>query len=515
MKCHRLKGILLFASVAVFSNLLVSSLYGVEGRPNLVYILTDDQGYGDVSALNPNGKIPTPHTDRLAHEGMIFTDAHSSSSVCTPTRYQLLTGRYTWRTHLKSSVIGGYGKPLIEENRMTWATLLQQHGYQTAMIGKWHLGMDLPLLEKIAEFDYNLDYATPIGRTPTSNGFDTFWGIVASLDFPPYIYVDNDRFTASSAKWVTQDSLGLPSWIRDGLKADNFDHTTTLDEFCDRSADYIRNWDGEKPFALFIPLASPHTPILPTDKLKGKSGIGDYGDFIMQQDAGIGRILDAIDARGIADNTIVVFTADNGISKAADLDKLRKAGHEGTYIYRGSKSDIWEGGHRVPHLVRWPAKIEAGSRTNRLTVLGDIFATMADIIGADIPDNAAEDSRSFLPELIGKSDPSKQHKAIINHSLFGTFAIRTPEWKLIFGGGSGGWSKPKDNRAKKLGLPKYQLYNMLEDPRETTSLYGQYPELEATLTELATDIVKNGRSTPGEPQPYVESKRWRQLFWMK
>jgi arylsulfatase A-like enzyme len=505
-----------FLSRILLPSLCLVCTAAAESRlPNLVCILTDDQGYGDVSALNAESKIPTPNIDRLADEGMIFTDAHSGSSVCTPTRYQLLTGRYSWRTTLKNGVLNGYGPPLIAEGRLTLASLLQAHGYQTTMIGKWHLGMELPFTGKGKGNQREIDWSQPIGRSPTSNGFDTFWGHGASLDFPPYVYIENDRYTSQNVTRKSGDELGIQSYFRSGPIADNFDPFTTLDEFCDRSAAYIRNWDGKQPFALYVPLTSPHTPILPTNEWKGRSGIGDYADFVMQTDAGIGRILKALDERGIADNTIVVFTTDNGCSKTADFRNLKAHGHEANYIYRGSKSDIWEGGHRVPHLVRWPAKVEAGSSTDRLTVLGDIVATMADIVGAELPENAAEDSRSYLPALLGDHDPSKEHDAIMNHSVSGVFAVRSKEWKLIFGAGSGGWSKPNDKQATQQGLPPYQLYNMLDDPTETTNLYETHSEIVQQLTQLAREIVTNGRSTPGAPQPNDTANDWKQLVWMQ
>ena len=495
-------------------------------KPNLIYVLTDDQGYGDVSALNPDGRIRTPHIDRLAAEGMTFTDAHSSSAVCTPTRYNVLTGRYNWRTHLKSGVLEGYDGPLIAEDRLTWASMLQAQGYQTAMIGKWHLGMELPITQTthkeikrgertIKRTSYEVDWSKPIGRTPTSNGFDYFWGHGASLDFPPYVYIENDRYTSQSVSRKGAPHFGIKKGFRPGWIADDFDPRTTLGEFRDRSAEYIRKWDGKKPFALYVPLTSPHTPIVPTGDWQGKRGVGSYGDFVMQTDAVVGAILDAVDERGIAKDTIIVFTADNGCSPAADIEGLASKGHRVSHIYRGNKADIFEGGHRVPHIVRWPAKVGAGSTTDRLTVLGDIVATMADIVGAQLPANAAEDSLSFYPSLLGKHDPKKEHVAIINHSVDGAFAVRTKEWKLAFCPGSGGWSAPRDSAAEKEGLPAYQLFDMVNDPGETTNLHEQKPEIVERLTRLGTDIVVNGRSTPGKAQANDTPNDWKQLHWMR
>jgi arylsulfatase A-like enzyme len=495
-------------------------------KPNLIYILCDDLGYGDISALNPEGKIPTPHVDRLAAEGMTFTDAHSSSSVCTPTRYNVLTGRYNWRTTMKSHVLNGYGRPLIAEDRLTLASLLRDNGYRTAMIGKWHLGMMLPVKAKVkmeltdkngkttTRMVNDVDWSKPIGRTPTSNGFDYFWGHGASLDFPPYNYIENDRYISQKVFRYPEEADPGCGWRRLGWIADNFDPYTTMDEFCDRTADYILKDDGSKPFFVYVPLTSPHTPIIPTEEWKGKSGIGLYGDFVMQTDAGVGRILKALDDKGYTKNTIVVFTSDNGCSKAANFPQLDAEGHHPNGIYRGSKADVWEGGHRVPHIIRWPAQIKAGTEADRVTVLGDIVATMADIVGAEIPENAAEDSVSFYPSLRGENDPAALHKGIINHSLDGEFAIRTKKWKLIFAPGSAGWTKPTDKEAREQGLPDYQLYDMENDPREQNNLIEQMPEVVKELTVLAKSFVVDGRSTPGEPQTNDTPNDWKQLHWM-
>lgn len=506
-------------------------------KPNLIYIITDDQGYGDVSIYNPErGKIPTPHIDRLAEEGMRFTDAHSSSSVCTPTRYNVLTGRYSWRTTLKEGVVNGYSPALLDENRLTLASLLRENGYQTAMIGKWHLGMDVPFAGEPGR-GADIDWSGRLERTPTSNGFDTFWGHNASLDFPPYVYIENNHYTSQDIEHtddrnyryvssrrpyegpeaeepVDDGKTVIRGIFREGPIAKNFDPFKTLDEFYNRSVDYIRNVDLEKPFFLYVPVTSPHTPILPTPEWLGKSPVGPYGDFIMQTDHGVGRIMQALEERGIADNTIIVFTSDNGASNQAGFDDLTARGHYASGPYRGSKSDLWEGGHRVPHIVRWPARIEAGTTTDRLTLLGDIVAAMADVVGADLPNNAAEDSRSFLPALLGQSDPATEHEAIIHHSVSGQFAIRQGDWKLLFVPGSGGWTAPRDEKAREMGLPDYQLYNLRDDPGEQNNLVNQHPEIVERLTALAREIVVKGRSTPGVPQPNDTPNDWKQLYWM-
>ena len=526
---HRLMallGLLLCGGSAAFS----ASSTGAVAPPNLIYIIADDMGYGDIGAMNPESQIPTPNLDRLAGEGILFTDAHSSSSVCTPTRYNVLTGRYNWRTHLKRSVLNGYGKPLIDENRLTLASLCRDHGYRTAMIGKWHLGMDLPIVEngeglpKKDRGNKYVDWSQPIGRTPTSNGFEYFWGHGASLDFPPYNYIENDRYLSQQVKYTTRKEFGQMTGmtgsaasIRSGWLGHNFDPVQTLEEFFDRSADYIVDAAedaGKKPFFLYVPLTAPHTPIYPIDEFRGRSGLNTYGDFVMQIDAGVGRIMEAVEQAGIRENTLILYTADNGTSPKADFEVLAEKGHFPSGIYRGQKADIWEGGHRMPHILSWPAVIPPGTQTDRLTVLGDIVATMADILDADLPANAAEDSLSFLPVLQGRTDPTKEHAAIVNHAFDGQFAIRTRDWKLIFCPGSGGWSHPKDKAARQLGLREYQLYNMKLDPAESNNVIDEHPEQVAKLTALITRFVINGRSTPGPRQENDTPNDWDQLVWM-
>ena len=507
-------------------------------RPNIIYIIADDMGYGDVSIYNSGAKFKTPHIDRIAAEGMMFTDAHTSSSVCTPTRYHLLTGRYSWRTHLKHGVLNGYGKPLIAENRLTVASLCQKAGYHTAMIGKWHLGMELPVRKPTAEErevaqkhrqmghmlkgEKYIDWHKPVKRTPTSNGFDYFWGHGASLDFPPYVYIENNRFTSQKITFMDSSLQGKVSpkrgkssnKMRLGWLADDFDPVQTLEEFFNRSAEFIRKSDSKQPFFLYVPLTSPHTPIIPTEKWVGK-GITPYADFCMQTDAGVGRILKALDDKGIAENTIVIFTTDNGCSPAANIKELESKGHYPNYPFRGAKADIWDGGHRVPHVVRWPAVIKPGSKSDRVTVLGDIVATMADILDVRLPDDAAEDSVSFYSTLKGQTESSDVHEGIVHHSIDGNFAIRSGDWKLIFCPGSGGWSKPKNREAIQQGLPQYQLYHMKEDPREQNNLIEKHPEVVERLTKLITRFVENGRSTPGKSQKNDGPKHWKQLNWMK
>jgi len=452
--------------------------------PNIVYILADDLGYGDVQCLNRKGKIATPHLDRLAAGGMIFTDAHSSSSVCTPSRYSILTGRYNWRSRLQSGVFGGFSTPLIAPERLTVPALLKQHGYTTACIGKWHLGMTLR--EKG-------DFSQPIQNNPTTRGFDEFFGISASLDMPPYAFIQNDRFTApvDTEKELWKD--------RRGPAQSDFEAVDVLPTLTRRTVKYIREKAAaKKPFFLYLALTAPHTPIAPTKEWRGRSGLGDYGDFVMQVDGTVGEVLAALDQAGIASNTLIIATSDNGCSPAAGIKEMEKHGHFPSAQFRGYKSDIWDGGHRVPFLVRWPGKVKPGSQSNALICLGDLMATCADILGVKLPDNAGEDSVSILPAML---DSSKAVRAtLVSHSINGRFAIRQGNWKLELCPGSGGWGKPTDPAAKKQGLPAVQLYDLSHDIGETKNVQADHPEVLEQLTKLLEQQIAGGRSTPGPQQ---------------
>jgi arylsulfatase A-like enzyme len=485
------------------------SLGALEAKPpNIVFILTDDQGPGDVSALNPDGRIPTPHIDRLAAEGMTFPDAHSSSAVCTPSRYSILTGRYAWRSPLKRGVLMGFSPPLIESGRTTVGSFLQDLGYHTACIGKWHLGMDWAVKAdtpngkpgRRGPAAKHIDFAEPIANGPTTRGFDEFFGISASLDMAPYVYIENDRVTRvpdrdDSFPWI----LGGDRRTRRGPTAEDFDAADVLGDLTRRAVAYLdeRAAEPDKPFFLYFPLASPHTPILPTDDWQGKSGVNYYADFTMETDSSVGEILKALDRHELAEDTIVMFATDNGCSPEADFETLAEAGHHPSGPYRGHKADLFEGGHRVPFFVRWPGNVGAGSSHPHPVGLHDLLATCADVLGRDLPDSAGEDSVSLLPALRGETaEPLRE--SLVNHSINGSFALRQGKWKLLLCPGSGGWSAPRPRNAN--DLPPVQLYDLDADPAETTNLSDQHPERVASMTRDLETLVKNGRSTPGEPQ---------------
>ncbi len=452
--------------------------------PNIVVILADDMGYGDPGAWNPDSKIPTPHIDRLAAEGMRFTDAHSPSAVCTPTRYGLLTGRYAWRTRLTQGVLAGYSPNLIDTTRLTLPGMLRQAGYATAGIGKWHLGLG------DAE---RTDYARPLRPGPVSLGFDYYFGIPSSLDFEPYVWFENDR-----VEQLPTDSIEASrpcckeDFYRGGAIAPDFRHVDVLPRTVEKSVEYVMQ-AGAKPFFLYVPFSAPHTPWLPIEPFQGSSGAGTYGDFAVQVDAGVGDILNALDEAGVAENTLVVFTSDNGAHWLPY--EIEMFDHRANLNWRGMKADIHEGGHRVPFVARWPGRIEEGSVSHELISLVDLMATFASVTGQTLPDDAGEDSYDLTPVLFGESLEGPIREAAVHHSSNGTFAIRQGSWKLIEGLGSGGFTPPRSIKPGP-GDPTGQLYHIEDDPGETNNLYAEHPEVVERLSALLNRYREQGYSRP-------------------
>ena len=490
---------LIFLLTAVPAVLHAADSPAPKPRPNIVYILCDDLGYGDVHCLGGDrSKIATPNMDRLAGQGMRFTEAHSTSAVCSPSRYAILTGRYNWRSRLQSGVLNGFSPPLIAADRLTVPALLRQQGYATACIGKWHLGMEIS----------KQDPTAAIADGPTTRGFDYYFGISASADMPPYAFIENDHFTeAPTAEKALYKG-------RAGPTAAHFAIADILPALAHKATDFIGQ-HKDHPFFLYVPLNSPHTPLAPTKDWKGKSGLGNYGDFVMETDWAIGEILKALDADGLADNTLVVLTSDNGCAPYVGtlstddpaitnqgmgaISELEAKGHFPSEWRRGYKADIWDGGHRIPFIARWPNAIHPGAKCDQIVCLADLMATCADLLGVKLPDNAGEDSVSILPALLGKADKPLR-EAIVNHSIAGSFAIRQGQWKLELCASSGGWSAPKPgSKAAKL-LPPVQLYDMTKDVGERTNEYKEHPEIVDRLTKLLEKYVADGRSTPGIPQ---------------
>lgn len=478
-------------------------------RPNIVYILADDLGYGDVSCYNENSKIHTPHIDKLAEEGMLFRDAHTSSSVCTPTRYGILTGRYNWRTRLKSSVLWGYSEPLIKLKELTVAELLKQAGYETGFVGKWHLGWNW-ILNSSEETD--VDFSQPVKNGPLSHGFGYSFGFSASLDMPPYVYVENDRPTMIPEK--TTQSVDHKGFWRKGPTADDFVHATVLQDLTDKAKHFVEEKAvGSNPFFLYFPLPAPHTPILPTTEFLGKSNTNFYGDFMLQVDDVVGQIVQTLKENGIKNNTLVIFTSDNGCSPRADFEELLSVGHNPSYIYRGYKADIYEGGHRVPFIASYPGIVPAKTESNEVICTTDLLATCAGMLGVKLEADQGVDSYNLWPLFTGQ-DVENVREATVHHSIDGRFAIRKEEWKLILWPGSGGWSEPNNPEVLK-NLPEYQLYNLEADSGEQNNLINDNPEIASELESLLKKYILNGRSTPGPKQQNEDMDNWPQISWMK
>jgi arylsulfatase A-like enzyme len=489
-------------------------------KPNIVYIMADDMGYGDLGCYGAT-KIRTPNMDRIAAEGIRFTDAHSSSSVCTPSRYSVLTGRYCWRTVRKRGVGGGFSLPLIEPSRATLASLLKEQGYQTAAVGKWHVGLEWQLKDELPDeskkpedprlahrlgtvtdsagntFDLEtwedtgaIDYSKPILGGPTSLGFDYFFGIAGSLDMPPYCFIENDRTVGipnvEKAPYNPQQKRG---YMTPGWKDEEVDL-----RFTEKALQYIEtapDQHPERPFFLYLTPSAPHRPCMAPDFLQGRSEAGPRGDMVMVVDWVVGQILDALDRLGIADDTLVIVTSDNG-ARPADVDG-NTYGHNSCGDLRGYKADIWDGGHREPLVARWPRVIKPGTVSEQTVCLSDTMATFAAITGAEVPSQAAEDSCSFLPALSSPSEGKPVREAIVHHSVDGMFSIRRGKWKLILGRGSGGFTEPA-RIIPEPGEPRGQLYDMDKDTAETTNLWDEHPQIVAQLAELLRRYKSQGYS---------------------
>jgi arylsulfatase A len=501
-----------------------------ETKPNIVVILADDLGYGDIQCNNPErGKIPTPNIDRLAAQGMRFTDGHSSSGVCSPSRYTLLTGRYHWRTRLQNGIVGVFGEPLIAPDRMTIGTLAKQHGYRTAAIGKWHLGWNWPLskeqrgmLQVTKEADPDDEtkpnqstpipttkqqefwrefFAKPIAGGPTTRGFDTYFGTDVP-NWPPYCFIEDDRTSGIPTEFLPSNLIGNNQASQQGPALRDWKLEHVLPALGDRAVKFIDECaTHEAPFLLYLPLTSPHTPLAVNAEWKGKSGLNLFADFVMETDAVVGRVLDALDKSGEADNTLVLFTSDNGCAPYIGAKDLEQMGHYPSGPLRGYKADAWEGGHRVPFLARWPVVVKPGSVCGQLVCQADFLRTFADILGTKLPDNAGEDSFSLLPLLKGDDKPIRENA--VSASSQGLPAVRSGAWKYIPGPGSGGWGQGGDQSQP------VQLYNLTDDLGESKNLAAAMPEKVAAMKELFETLIINGRSTPGAVQANdVEVKRY-------
>lgn len=521
----------------------------VKRKPNIVLMFADDLGYGDVSSFNPNSKIQTQNIDALAADGMRFKDSHATSALCTPSRYGLLTGRYNWRSRLKSFVIRGDSETLIEKNRKTLAHLLKDNGYRTAAVGKWHLGMDWELkkendldrfsldpeeFQKLDDqfgrngnFDQSLqtakiegldiDYTKPIKYGPNDFGFDYFFGTSASLDQPPYVYIENNRFMAQPTILY-----GLPNVARHndsqqeawqmGPADPKFNVEQVPVDMQNKVLGLLDDMgDREQPFFLYYPTHLVHGPLIPTEEFRGKSGLGLYGDFVLQLDAYVGQITAKLKEKGIFEDTIFIFTSDNGASAVAGFEDLLEQGHNPSHIFRGKKADVWEGGHREPTIISYPRIIAPGTSTSQMVSHSDWYRTIADILDVTVPDDAAEDSVSAIRLWQGFDKPLRED--IVHSTGNGGFSIRRGFWKLNLVSNGGGFAALNEKN-----FQPQELFDLRDDISETTNVIDKHPDIVKELTEILAEQVKNGRSTEGKTQknePNNPTGDWPQLEWME
>ena len=468
-------------------------------RPNIIYILADDMGFGDMGCNNPASRIPTPNLDRLAGEGMRFINAHAPTSVCTPSRYAVLTGRYCWRSRLTSGIVWQWDAALLEPDRPTVADVMARAGYRTACIGKWHLGWDWQLTDGSSANDhvefglFNVEQRTPVGDLidyskpmkggPTDHGFESYFGDDVP-NFPPYTWFEGDRVQVAPSVPKPQEMFGAP-----GEMVPDWELEAVMPQLTRRVVDYIEAAD-EDPFFLYFPLTAPHTPIVPLDRFRGMSQAGEYGDYVCEVDWCVGQVMEALERTGKAQDTLLVFTSDNGPENPA-YERIREHDHYSMGDLRGIKRDAWEGGHRIPFVARWPAGIEAGSTCAHLTTLGDLMATCAELAGVTVPEGAGEDSVSIAPLLRG-GGPVRS--CAIHHSMTGRFAVRRQDWVFIDDVTGGDNKEPDWYRAQR-GYVSHEfpgeLYDLRSDPGQTTNLYGDRPDMVDELKQVL-EAVKAG-----------------------
>jgi arylsulfatase A-like enzyme len=478
------------------------------GRPHVVFILADDLGYGDLGCYGAT-KVRTPNIDRLADEGVRFTDAHSPSSVCTPSRYNLLAGRYCWRTWAGTSCVWSTDPLLIDTDRFTLPKLFKREGYQTACVGKWHLGFGRPGGEGWDDV-YGPDYNRPLRPGPLEVGFDHFFGIPHVGQFP-HVYIRDHEIVGRTAEdrievvldkdegyrlpYTERPREGKTPWHTfKGTEDFSYAHEDLAIRLTDEAVDWLDRQTAEEPFFLYFAHRNVHGPIKPNSRFRGTSEIGAYGDFIHELDWSVGQILDTLDRRGLGENTIVFFSSDNGaVSRGyRPADFVDYDGHRANGPWRGQKTEIYEGGHRVPLVVRWPGHVKPGRTSSQLAATTDILATAAELLGEDLPAAAGEDSFSFLPALLDRSTAGPVRETIVNDSYTGEIAMREGPWKLILAQHGGGISGQK--RQYDPDMPPGQLFNLERDPTESHSLYAKHPEKVAHLTGLLERIRQSGQS---------------------
>jgi len=478
--------------------------------PNIVIIYADDMGYGDLNCQNKNSKIPTPNLDQLASEGLRFTDAHSSSGICSPSRFALLTGTYHWRR--QHDIVGAFGKPFFKDSDITLPQVLKTKGYTTACIGKWHLGWDWVFknepsgevkqwgsLRKVY-LPEDIDWSEPIAGGPLSRGFDYYFGD-GTINFPPYAWVENDRIIEAPTQEMDIDNIGFETkegeWeFRPGPKVKGWNPYEVLPTLTKKTLEWIGKQKESVPFFLYFALPSPHAPIIPNDEFDGKSQAGGYGDFMVQTDWVVGQVLKALKEKGCEDNTIIIFSADNG-PEAYAWKRAENYGHYSMADFRGLKRDVWEGGHHVPFILKWSGQIKEGSISDEVISQVDIMATLSSITGIELPENTAPDSYNFLPVLKGGKYDSPYREATVHNTYESKWGIRKGDW-LYINSSSGGHREMPESFKKLTGYTDFDteglLFNMKDDPEQRVNLYEKYPGKIREMDKLLQEYRKKGYS---------------------
>jgi len=520
---HRITTLILTISVLILSTEATKKALSADlsSVPNIVLILADDLGYGDLGCYNPKSRVPTPNLNKLAAQGMRFTDAHSPSTVCTPTRYSLLTGRMAFRTGFRGVFTGVGGPCMIEKDRLTLGGMLRGRGYATAMFGKWHIGLTFPrkkdgkrVSQSRLEGVRRVDFSRAIPDAPIHRGFDRFYGTACcpTTDWL-YAYIDGDRIPVppSMIKIRNRDKLPKHPYSRDcrgGLIAPNFNLEEVDLVFLKKSQQFLHEHvkkNPKQPFFLFHSMQAVHLPSFPANQFKGKTDAGPHGDFIYEMDWIVGELMKTLEELGVADNTIVMFASDNGPEVTSVVNMRKDHKHDGARPWRGMKRDQWEGGHRTPFIVRWPGRVKAGSTSDELLSLTDVLATCAAIVDAELPNDAAEDSFNMLSVLLGEQGDKSVRPYMLQQTISLALSIRRGKWKYLDHKGSGG-NDYRRAHLKPFRIPDTdpdapgQLYNLADDPGETKNLYSKHPQIVAELKRLLEQTKSSRRSAPVRQQ---------------
>ena len=486
------------AILALFSNFG----FAAESRPNVVILYADDMGVADVSYGNPKAKIQTPNIDRLVSRGMSFSDGHSSSGICTPSRFALLTGQHHWRRF--HGIVGAFGKTVFEPDDFTIAKMFKKQGYRTGCFGKWHLGWDFDAIRKPSKTKQtsaaSYDWTKRFPDGPLDQGFDRYFGD-GTINFPPYCWIDNDRFATIPTKPVMKSKpLAGAGSFRPGPMAESWNPYDILPTITKKTIEWIEEQKADEPFFAYLAFNSPHYPIVPNKEFHGKSQAGFYGDFMIETDAMVGKVITALEKKGLLENTIVIFTADNGAENLG-FDRLAKFDHWSSGKFRGLKRDIYEGGHRVPFIVSWPGKIKEGSRSTEVVSQVDFAATFAKITGYKLNNKEAIDSYNLLPVLTGKEYQKPLRTATVQNTAKGKYALRQGDW-VYLNTSSGAAQKEKKEYLEHFGLKTYPketsglLFNLKDDPRQANNVYQEHPDKVAAMSKLLQAYRAGQRCAP-------------------